>query len=230
MLAGLSERLNIVLVHGAWGGSWSWERVVPLLEANGHQVVAVDLPTIEADPNDPPGLYDDAAAVGEAIDSLDGPVVLAGHSYGGMVITAAAAGRDDVERLVYVCAFMPDAGESLFSLTGGKPAHWIRLLDDGRTIPDRDYYLATGYADCDEETRVACVDRLRVQVARPFSEPIERRRVARHPVRPTSSARRTRRSRRQCNATCSCRARRPRSSSSRATRRCTRSLRALRRS
>ena len=174
MLAGLSERLNIVLVHGAWGGSWSWERVVPLLEANGHQVVAVDLPTIEADPNDPPGLYDDAAAVREAIDSLDGPVVLAGHSYGGMVITAAAAGRDDVARLVYVCAFMPDAGESLFSLTGGKPAHWIRLLDDGRTIPDRDYYLATGYADCDEETRVACVDRLRVQVARPFSEPIER--------------------------------------------------------
>jgi len=175
MLAGLSGPSNsVVLVHGAWGGSWSWERVVPLLEASGRRVVAVDLPSIDADPADPPGLYDDAAAVAAAIDDVGGPVVLCGHSYGGMVITAAAAGRSNVARLVYLCAFQPDAGESLFSLTGNAPAPWIRLLDDGRTIPDRDYSLCTGYADCDEETRVACIDRLRPQVARPFTDPIER--------------------------------------------------------
>lgn len=160
-------------MHGAWGGSWSWERVVPLLEADGHRVTAVDLPSIDADPADPPGLYDDATAVGAAIDELGGPVVLCGHSYGGMVITAAAAGRDDVERLVYLCAFQPDAGESLFALTGNAPAPWIRLLEDGRTIPDRDYSLAHGYADCDEETKVACIDRLRPQVTRPFTDTIE---------------------------------------------------------
>ena len=163
----------VVLVHGTWGGSWSWERVVPLLEAKGHRVTAVDLPTIEADPADPPGLADDAAAVAAAIDAADGEVVLCGHSYGGMVITAAAAGRSDVARLVYLCAFMPDVGESLFSLTGGAPAPWIRMLDDGLTIPDREHSLTTGYADCDEATRVACVDRLRPQVPRPFAEPIE---------------------------------------------------------
>jgi len=163
----------VVLVHGAWGGSWSWERVVPLLEAAGHRVAAVDLPSIDADPADPPGLYDDAAAVGAAIDALGEPVVLCGHSYGGMVITAAAAGRDDVERLVYLCAFQPDDGESLFALTGNAPAPWIRVLDDGRTIPDREHSLRTGYADCDEQTRVACIDRLRPQVARPFTETIE---------------------------------------------------------
>ena len=163
----------IVLVHGAWGGSWSWERVVPLLEAHGRRAIAVDLPSIDADPAEPPGLYDDAAAVRAAIDEAGEPVVLCGHSYGGMVITAAAAGRSDVEHLVYLCAFQPDAGESLFSLTGNAPAPWIRVLEDGRTIPDREHSLGTGYADCDEQTRVACIDRLRPQVGRPFTEPVE---------------------------------------------------------
>jgi pimeloyl-ACP methyl ester carboxylesterase len=144
-----------------------------LLEAEGHRVAAVELPSIDADPADPPGLYDDAAAVGAAIDAMGEPVVLCGHSYGGMVITAAAAGRDDVARLVYLCAFQPDVGESLFSLTGNAPAPWIRLLDDGRTIPDREHSVSTSYADCDEATKMACIDRLRPQVARPFTDQIE---------------------------------------------------------
>jgi pimeloyl-ACP methyl ester carboxylesterase len=156
-----------VLVHGAWGGSWCWERVVPLLEQAGLAVRTVDLPSVGAPAGDPAGLSDDAAAVIAVLDAVDGPVVLCGHSYGGMVVTQAAAGRTDVSHLVYVCAFMPDAGDSLFSITGG-PAPWIELLEDGRTIPKREHRETVSYADCDPETRAAAVARLRPQVTGPF--------------------------------------------------------------
>jgi pimeloyl-ACP methyl ester carboxylesterase len=165
--------MAIVLVHGAWGGSWCWERVVPLLEARGLDVVALDLPSVGADAAYAGGLAEDAAAVRAVLDRSTGPHVLCGHSYGGMVITAAAAGRDDVARLVYLCAFMPDTGESLFELTGGKPAPWIQLLDDGTTLPDPVHSTTVGYADCDPETRAAAVARLRPQVPAPFTGVIE---------------------------------------------------------
>ena len=70
------------------------------------------------------------------LDETGGTFVLCGHSYGGMVVTVAAAGRSDIGQLVYLCAFMPDVGESLFGLTGGGLAPWIDVLEDGRTIPD----------------------------------------------------------------------------------------------
>lgn len=165
--------MAIVLVHGAWGGSWCWERVVPLLEARGVDVVAPDLPSVGADPAYKGGLAEDAAAVRALLESTTGPHVLCGHSYGGMVITAAAAGREDVARLVYLCAFMPDAGESLFELTGGKQAPWIQQLDDGTTLPDPEHSTTVDYADCDPETRRAAVARLRPQVRAPFTGVIE---------------------------------------------------------
>jgi pimeloyl-ACP methyl ester carboxylesterase len=163
----------VVLVHGAWGGSWCWERVVPLLEERGVHAVAVDLPSVGADGGDPADLSTDARAVAAALDAIDGPKLLCGHSYGGMVVTAAAAGRSDVVRLVYLCAFMPDVGESLFTLTGGRAAPWIDILDDGRSIPNTDYTRAHGYADSDEATREAAIARLRPQVTAPFTGAIE---------------------------------------------------------
>ena len=161
---------TVVLVHGAWAGSWCWERIVPLLEMRGVASVTVDLPSAGGDPAAPPGLADDVAAVTGALDTTEGSLVVCGHSYGGVVVTIAAAGRADVEHLVYLCAFMPDVGESLFTLTGG-PAPWIQRLDDGRTIPDRDRLAAFGYADCDEETRTRAIARLRPHVTAPFVEP-----------------------------------------------------------
>ena len=129
-----AEQSTVILVHGAWGGSWCWERVVPLLEERGVRAIAVDLPSMGADPADPPDLSADAAAVAGVLDETGGTFVLCGHSYGGMVVTVAAAGRSDVGQLVYLCAFMPDVGESLFALTGGGLAPWIDVLEDGRTI------------------------------------------------------------------------------------------------
>ncbi len=100
---------TIVLVHGAFAESVSWKGVVERLAAVGHDVVAVANPLR--------GLAGDAAYVRDKIASLAGPVLLVGHSYGGMVITEAAAGNDAVTGLVYVCAFAPDTGESALELS-----------------------------------------------------------------------------------------------------------------
>jgi len=100
---------TVVLVHGAFAESASWNGVVERLRSDGVPVVAVANPLRSL-----PG---DAAYVRDVIAAVDTPVVLVGHSYGGMVITEAAAGNDRVTALVYVCAFAPDHGESAFGLS-----------------------------------------------------------------------------------------------------------------
>jgi pimeloyl-ACP methyl ester carboxylesterase len=94
---------NIVLVHGAWADGSSWNKIIPLLENKGFHVTAVHLPFTT--------LADDANTVRRAIALQNGPVLLVGHSYGGVVITEAG---DDpkVAGLVYVAAFAPDQGQS----------------------------------------------------------------------------------------------------------------------
>jgi pimeloyl-ACP methyl ester carboxylesterase len=98
----------IVLVHGAFADASGWNRVIGLLERDGYSVTAAQLPL--------KSLADDVETTRRVIDAQKGPVVLVGHSYGGAVITAAAAGRKDVRALVYVAAFAPDAGEKLGEL------------------------------------------------------------------------------------------------------------------
>jgi pimeloyl-ACP methyl ester carboxylesterase len=105
---------NIILVHGAWADGSSWSRVIPLLEARGFHVTAVQLPLTS--------LADDVATTRRAIAHVvalhPGPVVLVGHSYGGVVI--GEAGNDpNVVGLVYVAAFVPDKGQSVLSLLSG---------------------------------------------------------------------------------------------------------------
>jgi pimeloyl-ACP methyl ester carboxylesterase len=99
---------NIVIVHGAWSDGSSWSKVIPLLQAKGLHVVAVQNPLTS--------LADDVAATKRAIESQDGPVLLVGHSYGGVVITEA--GNDPkVVGLVYVAALAPSNGESVASIS-----------------------------------------------------------------------------------------------------------------
>jgi pimeloyl-ACP methyl ester carboxylesterase len=103
---------NIVLVHGAWADGSSWSKVIPLLEAKGLHVVAVQNPLTS--------LADDVAATKRVIALQDGPVLLVGHSYAGVVITQA--GNDPkVAGLVYVAAYAPDQGESALSLATAYP-------------------------------------------------------------------------------------------------------------
>ena len=99
---------TIVLVHGAFAESASWDRVIRELEDAGHNVIAAANPLR--------GLASDAQSVTDLVSTVDGPVVLVGHSYGGMVITNVDANAGDITGLVYVAAFAPDAGESANAL------------------------------------------------------------------------------------------------------------------
>jgi pimeloyl-ACP methyl ester carboxylesterase len=95
---------NVVLVHGAWADGSSWAKVIPLLEKAGLKAIAVQNPLTSFE--------DDLAATKRAIALADGPVILVGHSWGGVVITEAGADAK-VAGLVYVAAFAPDVGEAI---------------------------------------------------------------------------------------------------------------------
>ena len=134
----LAGEATVVLVHGAWSGSWMWERVLPLLAERGIEARAVDLPSCARTATPPVELHVDEAAVTDVIDRIEGDIVLCGHSYGGMVITGAAFGHPPVRRLLYLCAFMPAEGESLLGMFGGAvPAFW-RIRDDLMVVPELD--------------------------------------------------------------------------------------------
>ena len=120
---------NIVFVHGAWADGSSWSKVIPLLEARGLHVVAVQNPLTS--------LAEDVAATKRAIALQDGPVVLVGHSYGGAVITEA--GNDPkVVGLVFVAAFAPGDGESVTSISKPYPAAPL----GGELRPDAQGFLS----------------------------------------------------------------------------------------
>ncbi len=111
---------NILFVHGAWANSSCWAKVLPLIDAAGLSGTAVSLSLAT--------LADDVATVKRAIELIDGPVLLVGHSYGGCVITEAGADAK-VAGLVYVAAFAPDAGELAASLgAGGPPTHILEQI------------------------------------------------------------------------------------------------------
>jgi len=104
---------TIVLVHGAFAGSSSWNGVIKILEQDGYTVIAAANPLR--------GVKSDAQSITSLIKEIKSPVVLVGHSYGGPVISEAAYGQANVKALVYVAAFAPAAGESAVALTGKFP-------------------------------------------------------------------------------------------------------------
>jgi pimeloyl-ACP methyl ester carboxylesterase len=168
----------IVLVHGAWMGAWAWDEVTPLLEAAGHPTVVVELPAHGDDPTAPADAtlegYRDAVLT--ALDGLDQPAAVVGHSMGGMVISEVAQARpDDVESLVYVAAFLPRNGESLFALGMADPdsqtaAH---LVDngDGTFSLDPAFIGEVFCGDCTDEAVALIVDRTRPEPAGPLLSP-----------------------------------------------------------
>lgn len=105
---------TIVLVHGAFADGSSWNGVIERLERRGYTVLAPANPLR--------GLYSDSAYIASVLKSIKGPIVLAGHSYGGAVISTAAAGDPQVRSLVYISAQVPDVGESGMSLSARFPS------------------------------------------------------------------------------------------------------------
>ncbi|MER5755353.1 alpha/beta hydrolase [Streptomyces sp. NPDC002088] len=120
-------RPTIVLIHGAFADASSWSAVITRLLRQGHRVLAPALPLR--------GLASDAAYIRSVLDSVPGPIVLVGHSYGGSVISAAAAEAPQVKALVYVAAFVPDIGESALELTDKYPGSTLAQATSTQLYP-----------------------------------------------------------------------------------------------
>jgi pimeloyl-ACP methyl ester carboxylesterase len=126
---------NFVLVHGAWGGAWCWDPVVPLLTAQGHRVLAPDLTGLGARAHLAGQAVNLSTHVQDVVAVLEShrleQVVLVGHSYGGMVVTGAAARAGArIASLVYLDAFVPADGQSLWDLGNDHTRTW--MLDCAR--------------------------------------------------------------------------------------------------
>jgi len=131
----MSDKPSVVLVHGGFVDGSGWQGVYDLLTADGYRVSVVQNPTLS--------LEGDATATRMILDHQDGPTILVGHSYGGAVISEAGT-HERVAALVYICAFAPDAGESVNTLIAGFPASGpqppILPPVDGFLFLDRDKF------------------------------------------------------------------------------------------
>lgn len=116
---GAGPKPTVVLVHGGWADASSWNGVVERLEDRGYTVVAPANPLRS--------LQNDAAYLSSILATISGPIVLVGHSYGGMVMTDAATGHPNVKALVYIAAFAPDAGDSIATLEAKNPGSEVGL-------------------------------------------------------------------------------------------------------
>ncbi len=120
---------TIVLVHGAFAESASWNYVIDSLASSEHPVIAAANPLRD--------LAGDAASVGDLVRTIEGPVVLVAHSYGGAVISNVPADAGEITGLVYVCGFAPDPGESCFALAGRFPGSMLGA-ETSRPVPRSD--------------------------------------------------------------------------------------------
>jgi pimeloyl-ACP methyl ester carboxylesterase len=138
----MTDVQNVVLVHGGFVDGSGWEGVYHLLKQAGFKVRIVQIPTVSLD--------GDVAATELVLDQLDGPALLVGHSYGGVVITESGA-HENVAGLVYITAFAPDEGESVGTLIAdpppGAPVPPILPPQDGFLFLDRDKFAASFAAD-----------------------------------------------------------------------------------
>lgn len=161
----------LVFVHGACvrDAEWWWSRMIEPLAEHGIRSHAVALPSCGETGDGLGDLADDVQACREAIRRVDGPVVLCGHSYGGVIITEAGA-DERVAQLIYVTSVMPDSGQSQAELVGAEPAPWL-LPGDGTVGVDPDMVCEYFLQDCDAATTEEAVARLTRQSLVPFGQP-----------------------------------------------------------
>jgi pimeloyl-ACP methyl ester carboxylesterase len=174
--------MRFVLIHGAFSGGWVWDPLAAELQARGHTVEAPDLPGGGQDPTDVADVTLDAyaARVCEVVSSSREPVVLAGHSMGGMAITQAAPRcADRIASMVYVAAFLPQEGQSLLALTqlpeGASDQVQANLVVEGdppiATMP-AEASRAAIYAHCSDELQAWAIASRTPQPVFPFTEPL----------------------------------------------------------
>lgn len=164
---------TFVLVHGAFHGAWCWVKLIPELEARGHRAVALDLPGLGEDrtPLAEVTLEANVAAVVSVVTAESEPVILVGHSMGGVTIASAAERMPEkIALLVFLAAFMPRTGESVLSLSrspgarreSGPPA-FSRTTDGLGFMPVLEQARAVFYSQCSDRDVAYAIRRLRPQ-------------------------------------------------------------------
>lgn len=175
-----SDRPTFVLVHGAWHGGWCWKEVAARLRARGATVLVADLPSCSPDPSRAEGLAEDAATVEDLCGQAPGPVVLVGHSYGGMVLSAVRLPTSEVHRLVYVCAFVPTPGLPLVGHFSALPPY-VEVREDGTAGFRREMAREVLYNRCDDAVAADATSRLVLHGVRAITTPIDQPSWQRHP-------------------------------------------------
>ena len=162
---------TLIFVHGACvrDAAWWWSRMTTPLADSGITSVAVPLSSCGELGDELGDLYADVDACRRAIAEADGPVILCGHSYGGMIITEAGA-DPRVTQLLYVASVMPEAGQSQAELVGSEPAPWMVPGNDGTVGVNPDLIREFFLQDCDEVTTDQALARLTRQALIPFTQ------------------------------------------------------------
>ncbi|PZG17722.1 alpha/beta hydrolase [Nonomuraea aridisoli] len=157
---------TVMLVHGAWHRPDCWAKLEPELRALGYDTRTPALLSSGDQPT--AGMHDDAAVLAAELASIEGPVVVVGHSYGGIPVTEAAAGARNVQRLIYLAAYMPDKGQSMYDIHGVPEPEDMSglfpLIDDPRN---------SLYGDLPDDEAEQLVGRLVEQTVRSFAEKVD---------------------------------------------------------
>jgi pimeloyl-ACP methyl ester carboxylesterase len=152
------EKLTFILVHGSWHSAWNWHKVKPLLEQSGHDVFAMDLPGMGRDKTPIQDVTIDMAVsrICELIDSLNGKVILVGHSKNGIMISQAAEYRPDkIEKLIYLAAYLIPNGKtqreySMLDINGVLKPYVTKFDDTSSTTLRHEIYREGLYHDCED--------------------------------------------------------------------------------
>jgi pimeloyl-ACP methyl ester carboxylesterase len=157
----MAAKPEVVLVHGAWHGSWCWVPLRERLERRGIRTHAPDLKSGGEQTGDLADFYTDAKAVRQLTDSIDAPVVQAGHSYGGMVVNEASGGGANIKHLVMIATVMFDVDE-VWSKIRMPARDWIKPTADGSAIEilDKSRAIELFFNRCPPDTAAWASSRL----------------------------------------------------------------------
>lgn len=169
-----------VLIHGAWHGGWCWHKVVPRLEKLGHRVLAPDLPSLGRDktPVKRISLPLWRGFICDLLDAQAEPVVLVGHSRGGIVITEVAEHRPDrIRTLVYLTAFLPRDGECLFDLAPQAPGsevppNMVMSADSASSTMREEAIRSAFYGECSDDDVALARSLLQPEPTLPLATPV----------------------------------------------------------
>jgi pimeloyl-ACP methyl ester carboxylesterase len=169
-----------LLIHGAWHGGWCWRRVAPLLESKGYRVIAPDLPghTEEQTPAASVTLENYADRICEIAGKQAEPVILVGHSMGGVAITQAAEDcPSSVRALVYMCAFLPRNGDSLATWASQDPESMVNpstldIREDRTSLVKQEFSREAFYGQSSDDDVSFAQSRLVAQPGAPLGTPV----------------------------------------------------------